>query len=132
MLFLFEAHSLCLIGVQAQTQSSANTTERTVNEQWATQHTVSRYTEVHRSWPTNVHQPSTQSRSYASHFADNTQSMTPIDCWAAESSQQAFWNPIDSFGTSSNSASPGGANSWADYPQQTGGNWSTCGNQSTK
>lgn len=125
MLFLFEAHSLCVTGVQeaqAQTQLRANTTERTVNEQWATQHTASRYTEFHRLWPTNVHQPSTESRSYASHFADNTQSVTPIDRWVAESSQQAVWNSIGSVGSSSNNASPGGANSWADYPQQTGDN----------
>ncbi|KAF7916205.1 uncharacterized protein EAE98_010790 [Botrytis deweyae] len=118
---------------QVQSSDSANTAEYTANGQWTNHYTQSQFTEVNRAVPSsNGNAQSQAQRSYTSHSTTNTDSMTPMDRWAAETPQQAPWNAVGSFATSSNDTGSGYSNNNDNHQQQAGDDWSICGNKSTR
>ncbi|KAI9641568.1 hypothetical protein NHQ30_010380 [Ciborinia camelliae] len=119
-------------GAQSQAQTNAYTPQHTAMGQWTNQYQQTQYTEVNRAWSSNNGATQTQTQqSSASYPAASTASMSPMDRWAAETSQQAPWNPIGSVGTPSNNTGSEGSNSYGYHQQQAGDDWSICGNQST-
>lgn len=58
--------------------------------------------------------------------------MTPMDRWAAETPQQTSWNAIGSVAISSNNSGSGYSNKHVNQQQQSGDDWSICGNKSTR
>ncbi|KAJ8058774.1 hypothetical protein OCU04_011763 [Sclerotinia nivalis] len=109
----------------------------TAKGQWTDHYKQGQYTDVNRVWSTNASTNDGNSQTQTQGFlisssATNAESLTPMERWAAESSKQAPWNPIGSIGTSSNNTGTGYSNSSVHQQQQAGGDWSICGNQSTK
>lgn len=70
--------------------------------------------------------------SYNTHSTANTDSMTPMERWAAETPQQASWNAVGSVATSSNDTGSWDESNHANRQQQADEDWSICGNKSTK
>ncbi|TGO29249.1 hypothetical protein BPAE_0017g00570 [Botrytis paeoniae] len=116
---------------QVQSLDSANTAEYTANGQWTNYYTQSQFTEVNRAAPTmNINVQTQMQKSYTSHSTTNTDSMTPMDRWAAETPQQAPWNAVGSVATSSNNTGSGYSSNNVHHQQQAGDDWSICGNKS--
>ncbi|TGO64933.1 hypothetical protein BOTNAR_0083g00160 [Botryotinia narcissicola] len=118
---------------QVQSSDNANTAEYTANGQWANYSTQSQFTEVNRAVPSMNSNDQTQTqKSYSSHSTANTDSMTPMERWAAETPQQAPWNAVGSVATSSNNTGSGYSTNHVHHQQQAGDDWSICGNKSTR
>ncbi|KAF5869226.1 uncharacterized protein Bfra_011769 [Botrytis fragariae] len=117
---------------QVQSSDSANTAEYTANGQWTNYYTQSQFTEVNRAMPSsNGNAQSQTQKSYTSHSTTNTDSMTPMDRWAAETPQQTPWNAVGSVTTSSNDTRSGYSRNHVYHQQQAGDDWSIRGNKST-
>ncbi|KAF7941609.1 uncharacterized protein EAE97_006446 [Botrytis byssoidea] len=97
---------------QVQSSDNANIAEYTANGQWANYSAQRQFTEVNRA-------------------TANTDSMTPMERWAAETPQQAPWNAVGSVATSSNNTGSGYSTNHVHHQQQAGDDWSICGNKST-
>ncbi|QSZ29043.1 hypothetical protein DSL72_003553 [Monilinia vaccinii-corymbosi] len=69
---------------------------------------------------------------FTPHSASNTESITPMKRWLAETSQQAPWNPIGSVGTSWSNTGARRSDNYGNRQQQADDNWSTSGNPSTR
>ncbi|TGO16927.1 hypothetical protein BTUL_0022g00280 [Botrytis tulipae] len=118
---------------QVQSSGSANTAEYTANGQRTNNYTQSQFTEVNRAVPSMNSNDQTQTqKSYSSHSTANTDSMTPMERWAAETPQQAPWNAVGSVATSSNNTGSGYSSNHVYHQQQAGDDWSICGNESTR
>ncbi|TGO35639.1 hypothetical protein BHYA_0151g00120 [Botrytis hyacinthi] len=118
---------------QAQSSVGANTAEFTANGQWTNNYTQSQFTEVNRAVPSMNSNVQTQTqKSYNTHSTANTDSMTPMERWAAENPQQASWNAVGSVATSSNNTGSGYSSNHVYHQQQAGDDWSICGNKSTR
>ncbi|TEY55616.1 hypothetical protein BOTCAL_0231g00030 [Botryotinia calthae] len=116
-----------------QSSDNASTAEYTANGQWANYYIQSQFTEVNRTVPTMNSNVQTQThKSYTSSSTINTDSMTPMDHWTAETPQEASWNAIGSVAISSNNTGSGYSNNHVNYQQQASEDWSICGNKSTR
>ncbi|KAF7949988.1 hypothetical protein EAE96_007292 [Botrytis aclada] len=117
---------------QVQPSNNANTAEDTTNGQWTNNHTQSQFTEVNRAVPTVKSNAQAQTqKSHTSSSTTNTDSMTPMERWIAETPGQAPWNAIKSVSNLSNNTGSGYSNNHVNDQQQSGDDWSTCANKST-
>ncbi|EMR90364.1 hypothetical protein ACHAPC_007039 [Botrytis cinerea] len=126
-------HQSTTQATQFQFSDNGNAVEYTANGQWNNYYTQSRFTEVNRAVPIMSSNAQTQAqKSYTSSSTTNTDSMTPMDRWTAETFQQASWNAIGSVATSSKNSGSGYSSNHVNHQQQSGDDWSICGNKSTR